>query len=227
MLIAKQFDTITETEIISRIKEGEIDLFEILIRRNNPVLYKTGRSYGYTHEDVEDLMQETFIAAYRNLEKFKQHSSLKTWVIKIMLHQCFHKRLRLSFKNEKAADTNNETIIPLFDNQQISDGHNQIIDRELNHMIREAIIHIPLDYRVVFSLRELNGMSTAETAESLGISEANVKIRLNRARRMLREELGTIYSPQDIFEFNLIYCDSVVDKVMKTLNNLQYFPVNE
>ena len=75
--------------------------------------------------------------------------------------------------------------------------------------------------RGCFSLSELNGMSTAETAESLEISEANVKIRLNRARRMLREELGTMYSPQDIFDFNLIYCDSVVNKVMKGLNNLQ------
>jgi len=221
MLIAKEFDTLTETEIISRVKEGEIDLFEILIRRNNPFLYKTGRAYGYIHEDVEDLMQETFIAAYRNLEKFRQHSSFKTWVIKIMLHQCFHKKQRLSFKNEKTADTNNETIFSLFEKQQSSDGYKKIIDRELSHMISDAIIHIPLEYRVVFSQRELNGLSTAETAQSLGISEANVKIRFNRARRMLREELGTRYSLQDIFEFNLVYCDNVVNKVMKELNNLE------
>jgi len=220
MLIAKQFETTTETEIIRLIKEGEIDLFEILIRRNNPFLYKIGMSYGFAHEDVEDLMQETFIAAYLNLEKFKQHSSFKTWVIKIMLNQCFHKKQRLSFKNEKSADTNNENIIPMLEKRQSSDGYKRIIDRELSQMISEAIIHIPLDYRIVFSLRELNGMSTAETAESLNISEANVKIRLNRARRMLREELGTIYSTQDIFEFNLIYCDRVVNKVMRVLNNL-------
>ena len=220
MLIAQQFETITETEIIRLIKQGETDLFEILIRRNNPFLYKIGMSYGYRHEDVEDLMQETFIAAFLNLEKFKQLSSFKTWIIKIMLNQCFHKKQRLSFKNEKPADTNNENIIPMLERQQSSDGHKRIIDRELSHVISEAIIHIPLDYRIVFSLRELNGMSTAETAESLDISEANVKIRLNRARRMLREELGTIYSTQDIFEFNLIYCDRVVNKVMSVLNNL-------
>ena len=72
MLIVKQFEATAETEIISRIKEGETDLFEILIRRNNPFLYKIGMSYGYTHQDVEDLMQETFTAAYLNLERFKQ-----------------------------------------------------------------------------------------------------------------------------------------------------------
>src|SRR5215203_6713120 len=102
MLIKKQFETTTESEIISRIKEGETDLFEILIRRNNPYLYKIGMSYGYSHEDVEDLMQETFIAAYLNLEKFESRSSLKTWMTRIMLNQCYQKAQKLSFKNEKS-----------------------------------------------------------------------------------------------------------------------------
>jgi len=227
MLIAKQFETTTETEVIRRIKEGETDLFEILIRKNNPFLYKIGRSYGYSHQDVEDLMQETFTAAFLNLERFKQHSSFKTWVIKIMLNQCFHKKQRLSFKNEKTVDTNNEKVIPMFEKQQSSDGYKKIIGTELGHAIERAIIHIPLDYRVVFLLRELNGMSTAETAESLAISEANVKVRLNRARHMLREELGTMYSHEDIFEFNLFYCDRVVNKVMKTISNLKDRLVND
>ena len=224
MLITKQFESTAEAEILRRIKEGETDLFEILIRRNNPFLYKIGMSYGFCHEDVEDLMQETFIAAFLNLEKFRQHSSFKTWVTKIMLNLCFHKNHRLSFRNEKAVDTNNENLIPTFGKRQSSDGFKKIIDSELSHAIGEAIVRIPFDYRIVFSLRELNGMSTSETAESLDISEANVKIRLNRARRMLRKELGTMYTPQDIFEFNLIYCDSVVYKVMMRLNSLQRYP---
>jgi RNA polymerase sigma-70 factor (ECF subfamily) len=217
----KQFETTAETEIISKIKAGETDLFEVLIRRNNPFLYKIGRSWGYTHQDVEDLMQETFTAAYLNLAGFKHFSSFKTWVTKIMLHQCFHKKQRLSFKNERIMDVNNEKLIPIFETRQSSDGYKKIIDRELRHRIGEAILNIPLDYRLVFSLRELNGMTTAETAESLDISEANVKTRLSRARQMLREVLGTIYSLEDIFEFNLIYCDSVVNKVMKAINKLK------
>jgi len=220
MLIVKQFEATEETEIIRRVNQGETDLFEILIRRNNPFLYKIGMSYGYTHQDVEDLMQETFTAAYLNLERFRQHSSFKTWVIKIMLNKCFHKKRRLSFKNEKTTDTNNEKIIPMFETRQSLDGYKTIIDRELSHVIEKAIIHMPLHYRVVFLLRELNGMSIVETAETLDISEANVKIRLNRARHMLREELGAMYSPKDIFEFNLIYCDSVVNKVLRVIGNL-------
>ena len=220
MLIVKQFETTTESEVINRIKEGETDLFEILIRRNNPFLYKIGRSYGYNHHDVEDLMQETFIAAYLNLKKFKQHSSFKTWVIKIMLNQCYHKAQRLGFKNEKTIDTNNGKVIPMFESHQSTDGYKKIIDRELSHVIEEAIIHIPLDYRIVFSLRELNGMSTAETAEDLDISEVNVKVRLSRAKQLLRQKIEKMYTPENVFEFNLVYCDSIVNKVMRTIMNL-------
>ena len=217
MIILQQFETTTETEIIRRIKEGETDLFEVLMRRNNPFLYKIGMSYGYGHQDVEDLMQEAFTSAYLNLEKFKQHSSFKTWVVKIMLNQCFHKKQRLSFKNEKTMDTNNEKLVPMFETGQ-PDGYKKIIDRELSYAIENAIIQMPWEYRVVFVLRELSGMNTIETAESLDISEANVKIRLNRARHMLKKQLETMYSPKDIFEFNLIYCNSVVNKVFSVIN---------
>ena len=118
-----------------------------------------------------------------------------------------------------ATDTNNENVIPMYGRHPSSDGFKKIIDHELGHAIGEAIIRMPLDYRVVFSLRELNGMSAADTAESLEISEANVKIRLNRARQMLKKDLGNLYSLQDIFEFNLVYCDGMVNRVMRELDN--------
>jgi len=212
MIILEQFETTSEKEIIRRIKDGETGLFEIFMRRNNPYLYKIGMSHGFTHQDVEDLMQESYTSAYLNLEKFKQECSFKTWVVKIMLNQCFHKKRRVGFIKEKTMDTNNEKLVPMFEKEQ-SDGYKKIIDRELNCAIENAIIQMPLDYRVVFVLRQLSGMSTSETAESLDISEANVKTRLNRARHMLKKELKVKYSPQHIFEFNVVYCDRVVNKV--------------
>src|SRR5947208_3556610 len=106
MSIIKQFEATTDAEIINRIKEGEADLFEVLIRSNNKFLYKIGKSFGYNNQNVEDLMQETFLAAYINLKKFEQRCSFNTWVIKIMLNQCYHKAQRLSFKNEKIVNTN-------------------------------------------------------------------------------------------------------------------------
>jgi RNA polymerase sigma-70 factor (ECF subfamily) len=216
----KQADTISEIELISRIRKGERELFEILIRRNNPYLYKLGMSYGYKHEDVEDLMQEAFIAAYLNLEKFEARSSFKTWITRIMLNQCYQKAQKLSFKFEKANDILNEKTTPMFESNQSTDTYRSVLNNELSNIIGSALTSIPLEYRMVFSLRELNGMSTAETAEVLEISETNVKVRLNRAKHMLREKVERMYTPEDIFEFNLIYCDKIVHEVMKSINKL-------
>jgi RNA polymerase sigma-70 factor (ECF subfamily) len=84
-------DQYTDTQIIEHILNGQTALFEILIRRNNPFLYKTGRAYNYSHEDTQDLMQETFIDAYKNLSGFKNLSAFKTWIIRIMLNHCYRK----------------------------------------------------------------------------------------------------------------------------------------
>ena len=221
MQIVKQFEAIGEPELVQRVKGGEPALFEILIRRNNPFLYKVGMSYGYSHEDVEDLMQESFVCAYVNLGKFEQRSSFKTWLIRIMLNQCYKKAQKLSFKNEKASGTlENEQATPLFQNQRTMDIFNTVVNRELSHVIGEAITRIPLDYRMVFSLRELNGMSTAETAEALDISEANVKVRLNRAKNMLRTMVEKMYAPEEIYEFHLMYCNRISERVMNEVNKL-------
>ena len=220
MEMIKQLGTIPDTELIDRIRNGERELFEILIRRNNPYLYKLGMSYGYKHEDVEDLMQEALIAAYMNLGKFEGRSSFKTWITRIMLNQCYQKAQKLSFKNEKPNGHINEKTTPMFESNQSTDTYKSVLNNELSNIVGNALISIPIEYRMVFSLRELNGMSTAETAELLDISETNVKVRLNRAKQMLREKVEKMYSPEDIFEFNLIYCNKLTDGVMKAINNL-------
>lgn len=217
----KQAEAIPDSEVINKIIEGERELFEILIRKNNPFLYKTGRSYGFNHHDTEDLMQEAFIAAYVNIEKFQQRSSFKTWVIQIMLNLCYRRTRKLSFRNERSVSaTFKEKTTPMFTPNQPGDAHQPILNRELIHVIETALTGIPLDYRMVFSLRELNGLSTSETSEALGITETNVKVRLNRAKHMLREKIEKMYSPEDIFEFNLIYCDKITHHVMHTISML-------
>ena len=220
MQMTQEAGTTSEIELINRIIKGENELFEILIRRNNPYLYKLGMSYGYKHEDVEDLMQEAFIAAYLSLEKFEARSSFKTWITRIMLNLCYQKARKLSFKFEKANDILNEKTTPMFESNQSMDTYRSVLNNELSNVIVSALTSIPLEYRMVFSLRELNGMSTAETAETLEISETNVKVRLNRAKQMLREKVEKMYTPEDIFEFNLIYCNKIVNGVMKAINKL-------
>jgi RNA polymerase sigma-70 factor (ECF subfamily) len=213
-----QLENFTETEIVGRVIDGEKALYEIIVRRFNPYLYKIGRSYNYNHEDTQDLMQETFIDAYKNLLQFEGRSDFKTWIIRIMMNNCYRKRGKASFKNEIMQDAN-EYSTPMFPNRN-NDTDKIIQNRELGHIIENALRKIPFDYRIVFSLREINGLNVSETAEMLGISEANVKVRLNRAKIMLRRDIENAYSANELFEFNLIYCDPMVENVMNKINEL-------
>lgn len=209
------FERFTDIEIISRVLKGETALYEILIRRYNPCLYKTGRSYNYHHEDTQDLMQETFIDAYKNLSQFEGRSDFKTWIIRIMLNNCYRKRNKAGFKNEAVMNIN-DNAIPLFAGSRNETG-NIVQNRELGKIIEAALGNIPFDYRMVFSLREISGLTVSETGRLLDISETNVKVRLSRAKAMLRSEIEKRYAPSEIFEFNLVYCDAIVAGVMKTI----------
>ncbi len=216
MTIGKE--QLTDLEVVERVINGEKSLYELIIRRYNPYLYKVGRSYNYNHDDTQDLMQDTFVDAYKNLNQFRGHSDFKTWLIRIMLNNCYRKKQKLSFKSEIAQEVYDNST-PMFTNS-MNDTDKIIQNRELGYVIENALSEIPTDYRMVFSLREINGLSVAETAELLQISEANVKTRLNRSKAMLREKIQQSYSAAELYEFNLVYCDAIVKNVMKIINEL-------
>ena len=211
----KMFEQYQDAEVIRKILDGDSALYEILIRRYNPFLYRIGRTYHYNHAETEDLMQETYVQAYFNLPGFENRASFKTWLTRIMLNNCYHQKQKLRVQKEVvlervAADTHGAT--PLF--HQPSNTEKIMVNKELGRVLEDALTHIPEDYRIVFTLRELNGLSVHETVDALQISESNVKVRLNRAKKLLRSEIEKMYSAEDIFEFNLIYCDRMVECVM-------------
>ena len=88
------------------------------------------------------------------------------------------------------------------------------MNKELKHVIENALQNIPPNYRIVFTLRELGGFSVSETAAVLGIPESNVRVRFKRAKLMLSTHIEKMYSPEEIYEFNLVYCDSMIKNVM-------------
>ena len=95
-----------------------------------------------------------------------------------------------------------------------------VVNRELSSIIENALREVPADYRMVFSLREISGLNVAETADVLQISETNVKVRLNRAKTMLRKEIEKSYTAAEVFDFNLIYCDAITERIMNKINSL-------
>jgi RNA polymerase sigma factor (sigma-70 family) len=212
----------TDAEVIGQVLEGSTACFEILIRRYNALLYKTGRAYGFNHQDTEDLMQETYINAYQHLRKLENPAVFKTWLIKIMLHQCYHKARRGSYQYEKS----NDVVVNLNTNfMDLPNSHNDsaraFLKKELNQVIESSLQKLPEDYRLTFALRELAGLSVNETAELMKTSPINVKVRLNRAKVMLRREIEKLYSVTDIYEFNLVYCDKIVAAVMDKIKGVR------
>ena len=209
----------SEAEIIRKILDGEMALFEILIRRYNAILYKIARSYDFDHEEAKDLLQETHIAAYQNLKKFESRSSYKTWIAKIMVNKCLYKLSYGSGKYEVTHPIVDENAQPMFSSKKQATEAN-VLNNELSHILEKSLEKIPVHYRTVFILREVEGFSVAETAEMLNLTVVNVKVRLNRAKTLLQKELEKYYSKAQLYEFNLIYCDSVVKNVFDAIEKM-------
>ena len=203
-----------EKEIIQKIIDGDLACFEILIRRYNSILYRLARSHGFNHQDAEDLMQETHLAAYRNLGKFAFRASYKTWISRIMINNCFHKSnseyKKHGFQKNELTEENEKL---LSGSQATNNAEDMILKKEFANILENSLQKIPLSYRMVFMLREMEGFSVAETSELLNITTVNVKIRLNRAKAMLQKQLESFYDSSDLYNFNLIYCDRLVKKV--------------
>lgn len=209
-----------DEQVVNQVLSGKIEQYELLMRKYNGYLYKVGKSYGFGHADIEDLMQETYVKAYTHLGDFQGRSSLKTWLVQIMIHECYHKKHKKSYLREKSdSDHIEENAKTLFQKNSVN-GFKELQNDELKTVIEDAIMSIGEKYRQVFILRELTGLSTAETAQVLHISETNVKARLNRAKEKLREEIEHTYSTEELFEFNLIHCDGLVERVLADLNGM-------
>jgi len=204
-----QAESIPDLILVQRILGGEPRLYEHLIRRYNKRLYRLGMSILNQDSEVEDAMQAAYINAYEHLAAFENRSSFGTWLTRIMLNECLaqkNKKLRTKVMEEKYYQNSTNLSTP----SQL------LINKELNGMLENAIAALPEKYRTVFVLREVEDLSIRETAEVLSLKETNIKVRLNRAKTMLRENLNG-YLKENVYSFHLTRCDRIVDRVFKHL----------
>lgn len=202
-------ESISDTILIQRILDGEKSLFENIIRKYNKRLYRIGMSILNHDMEVEDAIQVTYINIYRSLADFENRSSFCTWLTRIMLHECLarkDKKLRLKVMNEEQDQNFKNMTTPV----------HLLINKELNTALETAIADLPEKYRLVFVLREVEDLSVKETAEVLSLKETNIKVRLNRAKTMLRENLQG-YMKENVYSFHLNRCDRIVRQVFKVL----------
>lgn len=197
----RKSETSQEQTVINYIINGNGAQYEFIVRKYNAHLYKIGRSYNFNHDDTLDLIQETFIQAYSHLRDFKGRSSFQTWLIRIMLNNCYKKKEKASYKHEIASQVHdNDTPMLIQSNPDPSKIYH---NRELGKIIEDALSQVPHEYRMVFALREINGLSSAETAHLLELSESNVKTKLNRAKKMLQSIIEQSYFHPSYLSFTI------------------------
>jgi RNA polymerase sigma factor (sigma-70 family) len=210
-----------EAEVIKRIIKGEKELYEILMRKYNQRLYRIARSMVKSEVDVEDILQETYLKAFQHLNQFQQKSQFSTWIIRILINQAnatLNKNKRYDGFTSLLGDVAIENNLQ---HSSSSDPEFLMSNNELKKILEEAIDKLSESLRCVYVMREVEGLSVAETSECLNISEENVKTRLHRAKTILKDELyKKTKNDIEIFRFGSDRCDRLVMSVMIQLGNL-------
>lgn len=209
---------IPDQEVVKRVLGGEKELYEILLRRYNQLLYRVVRSYLSDEHEAEDLMQEIWLKAWQGLHRFREESTFSTWLVRIGINEALMSNRKK--KNRARFPAHRHSTHELLANITESGNMNpeqKTIQRENRQLLEQAINRLPEKYRTVYMLREVEGMDTVETAACLQISESNTKVRLHRARTLLKDELYRLAGDVEVFEFGNRRCDRIVDRILEQI----------
>lgn len=210
---------LSEIDIINRINAGEKELYEILSRRNNQKLYRVIRSYIKDIQEIEDIMQNTYLKAYEKLYQFKNTSKFSTWLIRIGINETLA-RLREKAKiytiNKHPNYSQAKSILEIPDESQLN-PESKIIGEEAKRLLEYVIDSLDTKYRSVYVMKEIEEMSIKDISECLDLSDSNVKVRLHRAKSMLKEKLNSVTIEQEIFEYGNSRCANITDRVMQQI----------
>lgn len=210
-------DELTDEVIVARVREGETALYEILVRRHNQRLYRTIRAILRDDRNVEDVMQQAYIDAYTHLDQFRGDAKFATWLTRIAVNRAIRNG-RGDRRGLELVVSDQESAIERIPARNIDPEH-AMYGHELRVVLESLIGQLPEPFRVVFVMREVEGLSTAETAACLELNEDTVKTRLHRARRLLQEQLDDRLGPaaSGVYPFHLSRCDRVVAGVMAAI----------
>jgi RNA polymerase sigma-70 factor (ECF subfamily) len=213
---------LSDEEIVERVLAGDAALYEVVMRRYNTRLYRVARAILKNDGEAEDVMQDAYVRAFQHLGEFEGRAKFSTWLTRIAVHEA----LARAQKARRFEDWDN-----MNENQQNKTGatllrstpESEAASVEMSKILEQAIESLPEQYRAVVMMRDVEEMTTAETAECLSLTEDNVKIRLHRAHGMLRKELyaNARISAADAFPFHAPRCDRVVANVFARLAALE------
>ena len=217
------YDNMGEAELVKRAIRREKLAVQTITTRHNQRLFRAAWSVLRNHADAEEALQEAYLKAFLSLETFTGQSSLSTWLTRIVINTALD---RQRADNRRRTDLLRQDVAMLdeyrarFARPALSSPENELLRSEVSRILKELIARLPDEFRSVFVLREIEGMSVRETADALDIKEATVKTRLSRARaqlrKMLEPDVRSIFT--DAIQFAGADCEAMTAHVLSALN---------
>ncbi|MFP5204980.1 MAG: sigma-70 family RNA polymerase sigma factor [Acidobacteriota bacterium] len=179
--------------LVARVRAGDLSAYDTLVRKYERQIFRIAQHITQNREDAEDVMQDAFLKAYEKLDQFQGNAKFYTWLVRIAVNESLMRLRKRRTSKTVSMDENIETdegTVPRDFADWAPDPEQNYDNAELSEILRRTIQGLPRGFRVVFALRDVEGLSTEETAEALGLSVPAVKSRLLRARLQLRERLS-------------------------------------
>ncbi|HVS53000.1 MAG TPA: sigma-70 family RNA polymerase sigma factor [Opitutaceae bacterium] len=207
------FTEIGDLAAIDDVVRGNREMFEVIVRRYNPQLFRIGMAYLRDHAQAEDAMQNAYVKAFLHLARFQRGAAFSTWLTRIMINECLMLlRRRRRHADETSLDAAPPDLAPADPSATPPADH--IHRKEMSALLEQAVQALPRNHRAVYLLREVQQLSTAETAACLGMSVASVKVTLHRARERLKAELLKSAAGAELFPYPAFFCDRMTARVL-------------
>lgn len=209
---------LTDEEVVSRVLAGDLPSFEIIVRRYNQRLFRIARSMLGEDSEAEDVVQETYVRAFEHLSQFEGRAKFSTWLTRIGIYEASSRRRqrqRMRPTDMAGLNLRDESVV-----DPGEDVERRSSMRGLRDVLVEVIEALPEDLRTVFILRAVEGVGTTEAAECLNLTESNVKVRLHRARGLLRNRIDARIGEdvRRLYQFDGERCDRIVTAVLNRLS---------
>jgi RNA polymerase sigma-70 factor, ECF subfamily len=208
----------TDEALVNRARAGDSAAFELLMRRHNQRVFRVVRSVLRDTDDIEDVIQQAYVQAFLHLDQFGGNARWSTWLCRIAINEALARlRQRGRFVSIEAVS---EEAMANLSRGSSGDPERAASGREFGKMVEQAIDELPEIYRAVLIMREVEGMTTEETASVLDVQTDVIKTRLHRARASLRDAIEDRIGEQmqNSYTFGNERCDRVVAAVLARLN---------
>jgi RNA polymerase sigma-70 factor (ECF subfamily) len=210
-----------DAELVARARSRDEAAVRSIMQSNNRRLYRLARGILRNDSEAEDVVQETYVRAFTNLERFRGESSLSTWLARIAMNEALGRlrRQRPSVEWTSLPQGALEAQIIQFPLSSADDPEKSMAHREIQRVVEHAIDELPEAFRIVLITRVIEGMNVEETADILGLKPETVKTRLHRARTMLRDQVEKKIGPlvMEAFPFAGKRCERLTEAVLKRL----------